>query len=95
MRAVLLAGGNGKRLYPCTAGINKHLMPIYNKPMIYFPLATLIEAGFREILLVSGARHRPAFRQLLGSGSLRFSQIFRYFSFYRKFVYVELNLIVV
>ncbi|RMF54315.1 spore coat protein [Candidatus Woesearchaeota archaeon] len=69
MKGVVLAGGTGSRLMPCTKVTNKHLLPVYNKPMIYYPLQTLIDAGIKEILIVSGPGHAGHFLNLLGSGS--------------------------
>jgi len=68
MRGVLLAGGTGARLRPLTKVTNKHLLPVYKKPMIYYPLETLINAGIKEILIVTGGEHIGDFFQLLGSG---------------------------
>lgn len=68
MKGVILAGGTGSRLYPCTKVTNKHLLPVYNKPMIYYPLKTLIDAGIKDILIVSGTGHAGDFVNLLGSG---------------------------
>lgn len=68
MKGVILAGGNGTRLLPCTKVTNKHLLPVYNKPMIYYPLKTLIDAGIKEIMIVSGSGHAGHFVNLLGSG---------------------------
>lgn len=68
MKGVILAGGNGTRLYPCTKVTNKHLLPVYDRPMIYYPIQLLADAGITEILIVSGKGHAGDFLNLLGSG---------------------------
>ena len=92
MKGILLAGGSGTRMLPLTASLNKQLLPVYNKPMVYYPLSTLMLAGAREVLVITSPGDRQLFERLLGDGS-RLGISIRYAAQERPGGIAELSLI--